>query len=61
MLVLWMLCWSTVHGLAVPAGQGPLRNAPDADRQPIEELTLTFIASTLTEAAGRADGISPRR
>ena len=39
--------WSTVHGLAVLAGQGPLRNAPDADRRRIEELTLTFIANSL--------------
>ena len=39
--------WSTVHGLAVLAGQGPLRNAPDADRQRIEELTLTFIVNSL--------------
>jgi AcrR family transcriptional regulator len=39
--------WSTVHGLAVLAGQGPLRNAPDVDRQRIEELTLTFIANSL--------------
>jgi AcrR family transcriptional regulator len=39
--------WSAVHGLAVLAGQGPLRNAPDADRQRIEELTLTFVANSL--------------
>jgi AcrR family transcriptional regulator len=38
--------WSTVHGLAVLVGQGPLRNAPDSDRRRIEELTLAFIASS---------------
>ena len=35
--------WSAVHGLAVLSGQGPLRDVPDAARQHLEELTLTFI------------------
>jgi len=35
--------WSAVHGLAVLAGQGPLRDVPDATRHHFEELTLTFI------------------
>jgi len=35
--------WSTVHGLAVLAGQGPLREVPDATRRHLEKLTLTFI------------------
>ncbi len=35
--------WSTVHGLAVLAGQGPLREVPDATRKHLEKLTLTFI------------------
>jgi len=35
--------WSTVHGLAVLAGQGPLRDADDATRQHLDELTLNFI------------------
>jgi AcrR family transcriptional regulator len=35
--------WSAVHGLAVLAGPGPLRDVPDAARQRLEELTLTFI------------------
>jgi AcrR family transcriptional regulator len=35
--------WSAVHGLAVLAGQGPLRDVPDATRRHLEELTLTFI------------------
>jgi AcrR family transcriptional regulator len=35
--------WSTVHGLAVLAGQGPLRDVPDATRHHLEKLTLAFI------------------
>jgi AcrR family transcriptional regulator len=35
--------WSAVHGLAVLAGQGPLRDVPDAARQRLDQLTLTFI------------------
>src|SRR5438876_3534821 len=35
--------WSTVHGLAVLAGQGPLRDVPGTARRHLEELTLTFI------------------
>lgn len=35
--------WSTVHGLAVLTGQGPLRDAPAATRRHLEELTLAFI------------------
>ncbi len=35
--------WSTVHGLAVLAGQGPLRSVPDATRRHLDDLTLTFI------------------
>jgi AcrR family transcriptional regulator len=35
--------WSTVHGLAVLAGQGPLRDVPDATRHHLEERTLAFI------------------
>ena len=35
--------WSAVHGLAVLAGQGPLRDVPDATRHHLEELTFTFI------------------
>ena len=40
--------WSTVHGLAVLAGQGPLRDIPDAARHHLEELTFTFIGEGLT-------------
>ncbi len=39
--------WSTVHGLAVLAGRGPLRDVPDSDRRRLEELTLTFISDSL--------------
>jgi AcrR family transcriptional regulator len=39
--------WSAVHGLAVLAGEGPLRDAPEAARRHIEELTLTFIGRGL--------------
>jgi AcrR family transcriptional regulator len=39
--------WSTVHGLAVLTGQGPLRDAPDATRRQFEQLTLAFIAGGL--------------
>ena len=35
--------WSAVHGLAVLAGQGPLRDVTGADRQRLDLLTLTFI------------------
>jgi AcrR family transcriptional regulator len=40
--------WSTVHGLAVLTGQGPLRDIPDAMRRRLEQLTLGFIADSLT-------------
>jgi AcrR family transcriptional regulator len=39
--------WSTVHGLAVLIGRGPLRDVPDATRRHFEQLTLTFIADGL--------------
>jgi AcrR family transcriptional regulator len=39
--------WSTVHGLAVLAGDGPLRDVPDATRQHLEELTLIFIGEAI--------------
>jgi AcrR family transcriptional regulator len=39
--------WSAVHGLAVLAGQGPLRDVPDATRHHLEELTLAFIGEGL--------------
>jgi len=39
--------WSTVHGLAVLTGQGPLRDLPDATRHHLEDLTRTFINERL--------------
>jgi len=39
--------WSTVHGLAVLTGQGPLREVPDATRQHLEKLTSAFIEAAL--------------
>jgi AcrR family transcriptional regulator len=39
--------WSAVHGLAVLTGQGPLRDAPDATRRHIEEVTSSFIEAGL--------------
>ena len=42
--------WSAVHGLAVLAGQGPLRDVPEAARRHLEELTLTFLDESLAQA-----------
>lgn len=39
--------WSTVHGMAVLAGQGPLRDLPDEERRQVEELTLMSIGGML--------------
>ena len=39
--------WSAVHGLAVLAGQGPLRDVPEATRHRLEERMRTFIADGL--------------
>ena len=39
--------WSTVHGLAVLTGQGPLRQLPDATRHHLEKLTSAFIGQAL--------------
>ena len=39
--------WSTVHGLAMLSGQGPLRDAPEATRQQLEEVTRAFIDAAL--------------
>ena len=39
--------WSTVHGLAVLTGQGPLRELPDATRGHLEKLTSAFIGEAL--------------
>jgi AcrR family transcriptional regulator len=42
--------WATVHGTATLAGQGPLRDAPEATRRRLEELTLAFIGGSLAPA-----------
>jgi AcrR family transcriptional regulator len=39
--------WSAVHGLAVLAGQGPLRDVPEAARYHLDELTFAFIQNGL--------------
>lgn len=39
--------WSTVHGLAVLIGQGPLRVLPDGDVRALTERVLRFIAESL--------------
>jgi len=39
--------WSTVHGMAVLSGQGPLRDLPDVDRRRLEERALMMIGETL--------------
>ncbi len=39
--------WSTVHGLAVLTGEGPLRDVPEAIRRQLEERTFAFIADSL--------------
>src|SRR6476659_95134 len=40
--------WSTVHGLAMLTGAGPLREVPEATRRRLEELTFSFIEEGLT-------------
>jgi hypothetical protein len=39
--------WSTVHGLAVLLGQGPLRAAPEEDVKRLTDRVLGFIAESL--------------
>jgi len=40
--------WSTVHGMAVLAGQGPMRDLPEAAGRRLEQLTLVFIDGSLS-------------
>ena len=42
--------WATVHGLAMLAGSGPLRDVPEATRHHLEELTFGFIQDGLAGA-----------
>ena len=39
--------WSTVHGLAVLTGEGPLRDVPETVRRQLGERTFAFIAESL--------------
>jgi len=39
--------WSTVHGLAVLSGQGPLRDVPEATRRHLQERMRAFIDESL--------------
>jgi AcrR family transcriptional regulator len=39
--------WSTVHGLAVLIGQGPLRAAPEEDLKRLTDRVLGFVAESL--------------
>lgn len=39
--------WSTVHGMAVLSGQGPLRELADADRHQLQERTLMAIGDII--------------
>jgi AcrR family transcriptional regulator len=48
--------WSTVHGLAVLTGQGPLRDVPGAARHRLEKLTGAFIEGGLACAGGQVPG-----
>jgi AcrR family transcriptional regulator len=48
--------WSVVHGLAVLAGQGPLRDLDDADRRRLEKRISTFIEGALAGAGAGASG-----
>jgi len=40
--------WSTVHGLAVLTGEGPLRDVPEATRRQLQERVSAFIGDGLT-------------
>lgn len=40
--------WSTVHGLAVLTGHGPLREAATSNRLRLEDVTRTFIEAGLS-------------
>jgi len=40
--------WSSVHGLAVLTGAGPLRDVPEVTRRHLEELTFAFLEEGLT-------------
>ena len=53
--------WSTVHGLAVLIGQGPLRDVDDATRAQLEGLSSAFIESALASPSDSGVGRTERR
>ena len=53
--------WSSVHGLAVLIGQGPLRDVDDATRAQLEGLSSAFIESALASPSDSGVGRTERR
>ncbi len=53
--------WSTVHGLAVLAGQGPLRDLPAPARRHLEDRTWAFLNQGLGGVDTDPEGTAPRR
>ena len=53
--------WSTVHGLAVLVGQGPLRDVDHATRAQLEALSSAFIESALTSPTSSGVGRTEQR
>jgi AcrR family transcriptional regulator len=53
--------WAAVHGAATLAGQGPLRDTPEATRRQLEELTLGFIGRGLAATGELSDHMSGGR
>jgi AcrR family transcriptional regulator len=51
--------WAAVHGMATLAGQGPLRDAPEATGRHLDELTLDFIGRSVS-AGGSTPDLTPR-
>jgi AcrR family transcriptional regulator len=48
--------WSTVHGLAVLTGQGPLRGSTEADIQAVTDRVFGYIAESLLVPGAGSDG-----
>ena len=53
--------WSTVHGLAVLVGQGPLRDVDHATRAQLEALSSAFVESALTSPTSSGVGRTEQR
>jgi AcrR family transcriptional regulator len=47
--------WSTVHGLAVLTGQGPLRGSAEADLQAVTDRVFGYILESLLTAAAEPE------